>query len=72
VEAGGIVYWVTGGAGAALYAASGDWFTEHASTVYHFLLVEAHDCWLLVKAIDRDGEVFDSYRLDRCADLAPK
>jgi hypothetical protein len=63
---GGVVYYVTGGAGAPLYPALGDWFTAYEDNIYHFLEVEVHDCWLRVDAIDTDNNVFDSHEIDHC------
>jgi hypothetical protein len=63
---GSVVYVITGGGGAPLYPASGDWFTAYRSSFYHFLKVEVNDCWLHLDAIDPNGHVFDSYEIDRC------
>jgi hypothetical protein len=66
-QAGGVLYFVTGGAGAPLYGAAGDWFTEYGAEVYHFLLVDVQDCRLRVEAFDVEGQTFDSYKLDLCS-----
>jgi hypothetical protein len=63
---GGVVYYVTGGAGAPLYSASSDWFTAYSDSLYHFLKVEVADCTLTLEAIDTAGTVFDSFVIDRC------
>jgi hypothetical protein len=63
---GSVVYVVTGGGGAPLYPASGDWFTAYHSSLYHFLKVEVNGCRLHLDAIDPNGHVFDSYEMDRC------
>jgi hypothetical protein len=60
----GVVYYVTGGAGAPLYSGSGEWFTAVSSSTHHFLKVEVDDCRLRVDAVD--GVVFDSYEIDHC------
>jgi hypothetical protein len=69
-QGGGVVYYVTGGAGAALYGVSSDWFTAYSASVHHFLKVEVNDCWLRVDAIDSSGFVFDSFEVGYC-DAAP-
>ena len=66
VQDGGVVYYVTGGAGAPLHTASGDWFTAYSDNLNHFLKVELNDCLLHVDAIDVNGNVFDAYEIDRC------
>jgi 3',5'-cyclic AMP phosphodiesterase CpdA len=66
VQDGGVIYYVTGGAGAPLYTASGDWFTAYSDSLNHFLKVECNDCLLHVDAIDVNGNVFDAYEIDRC------
>ncbi len=70
-QEGSVVYVVTGGGGAPLYLASGDWFTAYRSSLYHFLKVEVNDCWLYLDAIDTEGRVFDSYEIDRCGSPTP-
>jgi len=66
---GGVVYYVTGGAGAPLYSVSGnpDW-AAYRDSRYHFLEVEVNDCWMRQDAIDTDGNVFDSYEIDNCSE----
>jgi len=63
---GGVVYFVTGGAGAPLYSAGSDWFTARSYSLHHFLKVEVNDCGLHLSAIDTNGNVFDSYEIDHC------
>jgi hypothetical protein len=63
---GGVVYWVTGGAGAPLYPASGAWFTAYVASVHHYLLVSVNDCRLQFDAVNTAGVVFDTYTLDAC------
>jgi len=60
----GVVYYVTGGAGASLYSGSAEWFTAFSSSLHHFLKVEVDDCRLRVDGVD--GVVFDSYEIDHC------
>jgi hypothetical protein len=66
VEQGGVVYFVTGGAGAVLYDTTGGWFSLVRATVNHYLTVEVRGCGLYVTATDGNGNVFDRYELDRC------
>ncbi len=64
---GGVVYYVTGGAGALLRSVSGDWFTAYAESLYHFIKIEVADCRLRLDAIDSRGTLFDSYEIDHCS-----
>lgn len=64
-QAGGVVYYVTGGAGAPAYSASGDWFTAYYASRYHFLRVEVNGRRLRVDALDVDGLAFDSYEIEK-------
>jgi len=68
---GSVVYYVTGGGGAPLYPALGDWFTTYRHTIYHFLEVEVDDCQLRLDATDANGNVFDSYAIDHCDSPSP-
>ncbi|UCC62521.1 MAG: metallophosphoesterase family protein [Anaerolineae bacterium] len=69
---GGIVYYVTGGGGAPLYPAFGAWFTAYYNhTRYHFLKMDLYDCLLRLQAVDTDGNLFDSYEIDRCVAPSP-
>jgi len=69
---GGVVYYVTGGGGAPLYPALGAWFTAyHSYTRYHFVKVDLDDCLLRLQAVDADGNLFDSYEIDRCVIPSP-
>ncbi len=67
---GAVVYYVTGGGGAPLYGVDMEWFTAHAESLHHFLLVELGSCHLTIDAIDAEGTVFDHYQIDRCAGTA--
>ncbi len=71
IASGGIVYYVTGGGGAPLYTASGDWFTAHAESTYHYMKITVDDCIMQIDAINSNGAVFDSFRIDHCADPTP-
>jgi hypothetical protein len=64
----GVVYYVTGGGGAPLRDVSGDWFTAHSESVYHFLEVVVDGCRLEVHGLDTTGHRFDAYEIDRCPD----
>jgi hypothetical protein len=66
VEKGGVVYLITGGAGAPLYDTRGGWFSLVRATVNHYLTVEVRGCALYFTATDGDGNVVDRYELDRC------
>jgi hypothetical protein len=63
---GGVVYFVTGGAGAGLHDVGSDWFTAHSVKVHHFLRIAVSYCTLQADAIDRNGTLFDSYVIDHC------
>ena len=63
---GGVVYVVTGGAGAPLYSAGASYFTAYSSSRYHFTRVQVAGCKLTLQAIDTNGNVFDTCELDRC------
>jgi hypothetical protein len=66
VAEGGVVYYVSGGAGAPLREVGSSWFTQFADSLFHFLLVTVDDCSLRVDALDTNGQVFDSYTVDKC------
>ena len=70
VKEGGVVYIVTGGAGAPLYAAGSDWWTAYSRSAYHFTRIDVANCALTLQAIDQDGNVFDTYTLNRCCEAA--
>jgi len=67
---GGVVYYVTGGAGAPLYGVGSSWFTEYSDSLYHFLIVRVNGCRLQIDAVDASGNTFDSWALDRCVTAA--
>jgi len=68
---GGVVYIVTAGAGARLYDASSDWFTEAVTSTHHFMLADVDGCRLRLQAVDTGGAVFDDYEVDRCPVPSP-
>jgi len=72
LQDGGVVYYVTGGGGGPLLSAFGDWFTLFFNDdLNHFLEIKIDDCRLRLDAVDTDDNIFDSYEIDRCGDLAP-
>ena len=72
VDDGGVVYIVTGGAGASAYTPAADWFTARASSKHHFLSLTVDDCTMQIEAIDDQGNAFDAFEIDKClADFAP-
>ena len=62
----GVVYVVTGGGGAPLYAVGRSAWTAHAASVYHVVRAEVRDCVLELQAVHADGAVFDRTTIDRC------
>jgi hypothetical protein len=62
-----VTYYVTGGAGAPLYAVGSSWFTAYSDSVYHFLMVGVNGCRLRIDAVDPSGAVFDTFELDHCS-----
>jgi len=75
IDDGGVVYFVTGGAGAPLYNNQSDpnaWFTAKYSKTHHFMLLSVNDCQMDIQAIDDQGNIFDTYQIDKCpGDFAP-
>ncbi len=65
IDINGTVYIVTGGGGAPLYNGDSSWWTAYSEGTYHFCLIEIRDDDLLLKAIKRDGTVFDTLRLHK-------
>jgi MYXO-CTERM domain-containing protein len=63
VSKGGVVYIVTGGAGAPLYTAKGDYFTAFCQKVYHFVEVNVQGTQMKLEARDTGGAVLDSLTL---------
>ncbi len=68
IDDGGVVYFVTGGAGAPLYSQNDPnaWFTAKYSKSHHFMLLSVNDCQMNIQAIDDNGNVIDSYQIDKC------
>jgi hypothetical protein len=62
----GVVYVVTGGGGAPLYAVGRNAWTAHAASVHHVVRAEVRDCVLELQAVHANGAVFDGAIIDRC------
>jgi hypothetical protein len=83
VAAGGVVYMVTGGGGAGLFAVGNQpWNSRTAqkAQVYHLSLVDVGSCSLRLRGVKTisgptdtfdDSDAFDDYTLDRCNGPAP-
>ncbi len=65
----GVVYVVTGGAGAPLYGVSGSAFTAFARSVHHFVQLDVTPTSLSLQAIDVSGNVIDRLTLANDAPL---
>ena len=65
VSRGGVIYIVTGGAGAPLYTAGSSWFTAVSKKAYHFTEVNVSGDQLKIEAREISGAVFDSLTLTR-------
>jgi len=63
---GGTTWVVTGGGGRSLYELGDEPLREVGVAAHHFLLGEATECALRLRAIDAAGDVIDDLRLDRC------
>ncbi|MDD1673071.1 MAG: metallophosphoesterase family protein [Methanomicrobiales archaeon] len=63
----GTVYIVSGGWGAPLYEGSPQWWTAYGPVpIYHFTLIDINpQGTLTLKAIDKDGKVFDEYVIQK-------
>jgi len=64
-EDGGLVYVVTGGAGAELYRAGKSDFTAFSEAVHHFVEVNVTEAELRIEARDIAGRVFDTFTVHR-------
>ncbi len=64
----GIKYVVTGGGGAPLYSTTGDWWTQYAESVLHYVLVEVEGPRATVTARRMDGTVLDQFTLGATLD----
>lgn len=64
-----ITYFVTGGGGGGLTQAGKSDFTAYSDSVYHLLLVEMTAGTLTVKALDRNGNSFDSVTISKAGPI---
>ena len=65
VPKGGVVYIVTGGAGAPLYTATGAYYTAVAKKLYHFCEVNVSGDLMKIEARQPNGTVFDTLTLTK-------
>lgn len=65
----GVVYVVTGGAGAPLYGVVGSDFTAFSRSIHHFLQLDVTPTTLSLRAIDEYGNVIDTLTLRNDAPL---
>jgi hypothetical protein len=65
----GVVYVVTGGAGAPLYGVGTSSFTAASRSVHHFVELDVTPTELVLEARDADGNVFDTLTLRNDAAL---
>lgn len=68
----GVVYVVTGGAGAPLYGVVGSGFTAFSRATHHFVEVDVTPTELALEAIDAYGNVIDAVTLRNDAPLPPQ
>lgn len=64
--ASGVIYIVSGGGGADLYAVGRSPFTAYSASVHHTVQVQIDGCILSLRAIDTTGSVFDQIALSKC------
>ncbi len=64
-DAGGIVYVVAAGGGAALYDVDPQWWSAYAEPRNNFVVVRIHGQSLALEACDRDGMPFDQFRISK-------
>jgi hypothetical protein len=62
-----IVYVVTGGGGAPLYPLGSEPWTAASAEVHHYVRVSVSGCSLTGEAVRTDGQVIDSFAVNRCA-----
>jgi acid phosphatase type 7 len=65
-----VVYFVSGGGGAPLYAVGRNQWTATARSAHQFLKGYISGCVAYFKAVDTTGAEIDRYSLDRCAQAA--
>ncbi|HSJ85626.1 MAG TPA: metallophosphoesterase family protein, partial [Anaerolineales bacterium] len=83
VDAGGVVYLVTGGGGAGLISIGTGTLNPHTAAKYkkfHFTMIDMQGCSLKLSAVQKvssasdtfdPSDVFDSYTLNRCNESTP-
>ncbi len=71
-DAGGVIYFVAGGAGAHLYNPTPAWFTARATATNHLMELNIENCKLTMRATDTAGNTFDSVVINRCPVSAPR
>ncbi len=59
----GVVYIVSGGAGAPLYPVGSSWWTAYSCSIYHFCQVTVAGSHLRLEAKDTEGRTFDTLNL---------
>jgi hypothetical protein len=67
----GVVYVVSGGAGAPLYGVVGSGFTAFSRSIHHFVQLDVTPTTLSLQAIDEYGNVIDTATLRNDAPIAP-
>ena len=65
-DAAGVVYIVSGGGGASLYAVGASDFTAFSASLHHTVQVRIAGCILSLRAVDTGGAVFDQIALAKC------
>ena len=66
-EKDGVIYINSGGAGGGLetFAPTRNWFTLEVQEGHHFCMFHIYDETLVFQAIDHEGQVFDSFQLNK-------
>ena len=66
----GVIYINGGGAGGGLeqFAPTRSWFTAKVKSVHHYGYFAIHDNVLIFQAIDQEGNMFDSFQLEKTGD----
>jgi len=62
-----VQYVVSGGGGGPLYDAGRSLYTATSRKVHHYVRATIAGCTATLEAVERTGNVFDRYVLDRCA-----
>jgi Icc-related predicted phosphoesterase len=64
VEIEGTTYIVSGSAGAPIRAVRPQWFTAHARTEPHYVLIDVEGHRMTLRAVNLKGEVFDTHIIE--------